>query len=99
MLHAPSRFPIGLASAWRETTWVFRFSIICLGALAALIALCWIVFGFGSLNLDPTATFAAVLGIGFTVLLGVGLMALVFYSDRSGQDDIASATPLDRDDE
>ncbi len=31
--------------------------------------------------------FALVLGIVFTILLGVGLMALSFYSSRSGADD------------
>ena len=32
---------------------------------------------------------AVVLGVTFSVLLAVGLMALVFYSNRSGQDDEA----------
>lgn len=31
--------------------------------------------------------FALILGVAGTILLGVGLMALSFYSDRSGADD------------
>lgn len=33
------------------------------------------------------AVFAIILGVGFTIALAVGLMALVFYSNRSGHDD------------
>ena len=72
---------------WRNASWIIRFPVMALAGVVAIVALCWIVFGFGSLGLDPTATFAAVIGITLTVGLGVGLMTLVFYSDRSGQDD------------
>ena len=33
------------------------------------------------------AVFAVILGVGFTIALAVGLMALTFYSARSGHDD------------
>ncbi|MEM9234071.1 MAG: hypothetical protein AAGA69_07505 [Pseudomonadota bacterium] len=33
------------------------------------------------------AVFAIILGVGFTIALSVGLMALTFYSDRSGHDE------------
>ncbi len=84
---------------WYTLPRIARFSIVCVAAVVAIVAICWIVFGFGSLGLDATATVAAMLGILFTVGLGVGLMALVFYSNRSGQDDVASAKPLERTDD
>lgn len=76
--------------------WVARFVITSAAGVVVFVVLCWIVFGFGSLGLDPTATFAAVLGITFTVGLGIGLMALVFYSDRSGKDDAARGEIVER---
>jgi hypothetical protein len=83
--------PLRLLTEWQRLPWVARFSILCAVAVAAIVAICWVVFGFGSLGLDPTAMVAAILGITLTVGLGIGLMALVFYSNRSGQDDVASA--------
>jgi len=78
--------------------WPVRFAAGCTAAVVAIVALCWIVFGFGSLGLDPTATFAAVLGIALAIGLGVGLMTLVFYSNRSGQDDAVRDETVDRQD-
>ena len=36
---------------------------------------------------------ATALGVGLTVLLGTGLMGLVFLSDRGGHDDAAASRP------
>jgi hypothetical protein len=85
----PLALPTRLIRAWRDASWIIRFPVTALAGVAAIVALCWIVFGFGSLGLDATATFAAVVGITLTVGLGIGLMTLIFYSDRSGRDDIA----------
>jgi hypothetical protein len=41
---------------------------------------------FGDTDLGLHGTIALALGIGLTLLLGVGLMALVFYSARKGFD-------------
>lgn len=76
--------------------WIARFLIISACGVAVGVALFWILLGFGSLGLDPTATVAAILGITFTVGVGIGLMALVFYSDRSGQDDAAWNATVDQ---
>ena len=38
------------------------------------------------------------LGIVFSLLVGVGLMALVFYSSRAGYDEPAKLIGADRDD-
>lgn len=42
---------------------------------------------------------ATVLGVGFSVLVGAGLMALVFLSSRSGHDDEAAQAGQVEDDE
>jgi hypothetical protein len=46
----------------------------------------WAFNGFHGLGLDLDATIALTLGTIGTAALGVALMALVFYSDRSGRD-------------
>jgi len=88
--------PAAVFSQWQGLNWTARFCIVCFAAVAAIVALCWIAFGFGSLGLDPTATVAAVLGISVTAGLGIGLMALVFYSNRSGRDDLAGGEAVER---
>lgn len=88
-------------AAWRrffELPWPVRFGVGCAAAVVAIVAVCWIVFGFGSLNLDATALFAALLGFILMIGLGVGLMTLVFYSNRSGQDDAVRDETVDRED-
>jgi len=81
--------PAAVVGYWQRLHYLARFSLTCLAGVIAIVTLAWIVFGFGSLGLDPTATVAAVLGISATAGLGIGLMALVFYSNRSGRDDLA----------
>jgi hypothetical protein len=66
--------------------WALRFWAICVASSIALIGVMWVVFGFGSLELTPNAMFALSLGTVFSVVIGAGLMALIFYSSRSGQD-------------
>lgn len=62
------------------------------GALAAAL-LTALVIGFAlATRLEVFGAgfhvnFALILGVAGTILLGVGLMALSFYSDRSGADD------------
>ena len=65
--------------------WIARFSIASIVGIVALAGICWAVVG--SLGLDPGVIAPLILGITFTVGLGVGLMALVFYSNCSGQDE------------
>ena len=70
--------------------------LVAVGIVVAFV-LCWIVFGFGSL-LGPKMAFAYFLGVTFTIGLGVGLMTLVFYSNRSGQDDAVRDAAVERQD-
>jgi hypothetical protein len=66
--------------------WIVRFSIACVAGIVGIAAICWLAGG--SLGIDPGLIGPLILGITFTVSLGVGLMALVFYSSRSGQDEV-----------
>lgn len=43
----------------------------------------------GDVAMPPEAYFAMALGIGFSLVVGIGLMALVFYSSRKGYDEEA----------
>ncbi len=69
--------------------WILSF----LGGSAALMliasAVFWYFDGFGEGQLSTPGVVAVVLGSILTSALGVGLMALTFYSDRSGRDDSA----------
>lgn len=64
-----------------------RFGALASAILFAII----IVLGFAArleiFNAGFHVSFALILGVAGTILLGVGLMALSFYSDRSGADD------------
>jgi hypothetical protein len=55
------------------------------GFVALVVFLAWVMGGFAGLS--GKGVVALTLGILFTGALGVGLMALVFFSDRSGRDD------------
>jgi len=71
-----------------ETSWIARFAVFGVAAVAVIVAAAWAALrAFG---LDTAGTVAAVLGVLFTALVGFGLMGLVFYSDRSGRDEAAS---------
>lgn len=63
---------------------------------AALLATGYLIWRDSSLwpqvSLPLNGMIALGIGVGLTLLLGVGLMALVFYSARRGYDDIADKT-------
>jgi uncharacterized integral membrane protein len=65
------------------------FSVACLGFIALVLLVIWIMGGFESVHLSLAGWIAYGLGVVLTSVLGVGLMALVFYSDRSGRDESA----------
>ena len=67
----------------------FWFVPACVAGIAAVLLVIWLAGGFQRTALDANITLALVLGILFSSLLGIGLMALIFYSNRSGQDDEA----------
>jgi hypothetical protein len=67
--------------------WVRNFTMSCVGLLAFVYLALWAFNGFHGIGLGLQAMIALTLGTILTAGLGVGLMALVFYSDRSGMDD------------
>lgn len=69
--------------------WIAAFMLICLATLGAVLAALWIADGSAGLGLTAHGYVALALGVVLTSALGVGLMALVFYSNRSGRDDDA----------
>src|SRR4051812_34395355 len=65
------------------------FSAACLGFIALVLLVIWIMGGFSNVHLSLAGWIAYILGVVLTSVLGVTLMALVFYSDRSGRDESA----------
>lgn len=78
------------------TSWTARFVAGSLAGTAVLLLLFWASLGFQTLGLSVNGSIALTLGIVFTVGLGVGLMALVFYSNRSGRDDTVGGEHYER---
>jgi hypothetical protein len=66
--------------------WILNYSLICIGAIVGVLAVMWASSGFSTGGLSGHGIAAVVLGVTVSVGLGVALMALVFYSDRSGRD-------------
>jgi hypothetical protein len=67
--------------------WLIIYSTVTLAGIMAAMALFWAFGGFDQLGLSFSGVVALCVGILFTSLLGVGLMALVFYSNRSNVDE------------
>jgi preprotein translocase subunit SecF len=70
--------------------WVLNYSLICIGAIVGVLVFVWALNGFDLAGISTAGLIAVILGTTFTVLVAVGLMGLVFYSNRSGQDDRAN---------
>lgn len=91
-------FPVGskqeMKSSWSGGSakdvaigrWIAIFAGSCVGLLAFVYLALWAFNGFHGLGLDWVGTIALTLGTIVSAGLGVGLMALVFYSDRSQRD-------------
>lgn len=84
MTPEPGQSPDPRRAARKRAFGFFRLAsaLLFAGVGALALAARFDFFGAGfHINL------AAVFGVAATILLGVGLMALSFYSDRSGADD------------
>ena len=62
--------------------------MVLLALVVALLAVAWLASGDEPLRLHMVI--ATILGVGFTMLVGTGLMGLVFLSNRTGHDDDAA---------
>jgi hypothetical protein len=64
---------------------LFSFAIVAVVAvIAAAVAVLWASSGNSDVTIEGEAALAV--GVLVTVLLGGGLMTLIFLSDRTGQD-------------
>ena len=63
--------------------------ISCVGMVVLVLAVNWALSGFHSLGLHPATTIALVLGTIATTALCVVLMGLMFYSERTQDDEEA----------
>jgi hypothetical protein len=75
---------------------IFRL-LALLSIVIAALAVALVVRGAGEVH--ASLIIATALGVGMTVLLGTGLMALMFISSDSGHDDAAGRTHQKDDDE
>lgn len=76
----------------------YAIAAILLGLLIATAILA--VFGWSSttgIEVPPAGYVAMAFGVVFSVIVGVGLMALVFYSSRAGYDEPARLIKSDAD--
>ena len=64
-----------------------RFGALAAALLTALVIALALATRLEVFGAGFHVNFALILGVAGTILLGVGLMALSFYSDRSGVDD------------
>ena len=67
--------------------WVARFTLACTSIMAVVWVGIWAFAGFTTFGLHGAAAIALVLAVVFSCGVGIFLMALMFYSERSGQDD------------
>jgi hypothetical protein len=79
-----------IAEFKRIMVWIALIAILMVaGALAYL---------YLTSSLDATTVIATTLGVFFSVLLGCGLFAAAFFSDKSGYDqNVTDATKSERD--
>lgn len=78
---------------------IVTFSAISGGVVALVVLLIWAMSGFVSLRsigLSGNVLAALVLGITLSTALAVGLMALIFFSDRSDRDEVVYRSTADR---
>jgi hypothetical protein len=76
--------------------WLLTYVIACVACAAGVLFVVWAVNDFGGLGLNLAGTVAMIFGVAVTVALGIGLMALVFASDRSEMDAEVGRSPLDK---
>jgi hypothetical protein len=83
------------AAAWARYWAIMRWMVLA-SIVTVLLSLIWLK-SFG----DPVGVhmiIATIAGVGLTVLVGTGLMGLVFLSNRSGHDDEANRSDWNEDD-
>jgi hypothetical protein len=69
------------------TLWIWTFILASVGFVVLAAQFSWAIGGYHELGLSSESVVALTPGALFTAGLAIGLMALVFFSDRSGRDD------------
>ena len=92
----PDPVPSPRPSTMQRFLKIFRL-LALLSIVIAAIAVLLVIQGAGEVH--ASLIIATALGVGFTVLLGTGLMALMFISSDSGHDDQAARIHSEDDDE
>jgi hypothetical protein len=75
------------ARAWARYKSFMKW-MVAAAAIAVLLALAWLRNETGEMPIHMVI--ATIAGVGLSVLVGTGLMGLVFLSNSSGHDDAAS---------
>ena len=71
--------------------------IVAVSIIGVLMVIAALVYLSSSDALPVSIVIPVVLGVFFSVLLGAGLMAIGFYSERSGTDDDVAGAATERD--
>lgn len=77
-----------MEDTWNRLSWAVQFAAASVAGIVVIGVAVWLMTGIGALDLDPVAQVAVVIGLTATVALAVGLMGMMFYSQRSGHDDL-----------
>ncbi|WP_340117861.1 hypothetical protein [Pelagibius sp. 7325] len=81
----------GLNDVWNRVypyrRWLMAYCGTCGFLIAVALLALWAGNGFHGLGISGHGVVAVMLGVVVSVALAIGLMALVFFSDRSGYDD------------
>ena len=83
----------------QRATAEFKRMIKWIALVAVLMAAGAIAYLAATGDLDATMVIATVLGVFFSVLLGCGLFAAAFFSDKSGHDQGVSDATKRRDED
>jgi hypothetical protein len=67
--------------------WLLNYALMSFGTVALMMGVIWAVGGFADMGLSRDGMIALIIACVMTVFLSFGLMALTFYSGRSGHDD------------
>ena len=78
------------AVSWARYRLMMKWMALA-AVVTVLLALIWLK-SFGE-PVPLHMTIATILGVGLSVLVGTGLMGLIFLSDRSGMDEDAARPP------
>jgi peptidoglycan/LPS O-acetylase OafA/YrhL len=75
-----------MASQRQEAVAEFKRIMKWIAAIAVLMVAGALIYLHLTSSLDPNTVIATTLGVFFSVLLGCGLFAAAFFSDKSGYD-------------